>query len=968
MLKNLAKFAALALGIAIPSFAIAQDVAAPNIEELSQMLTATKTQLDQQQTNLNHIWTLVAAALVLLMQVGFLMLEAGYVRSKNSISVAQKNISDFLLAAIAFYLFGFGLMFGHTINGWVGGDYFLWHTTDDWHYTFFVFQVVFVGTAATIVSGSVAERMRFEVYLIAAIFISLVIYPVFGHWAWGNLLNTDNSTILSSRGFIDFAGSTVVHSIGAWTGLAAIMVLGPRIGKFNPDGTPNRIQGHSMVLATGGALILWIGWVGFNGGSTTAGTSAVAKIVANTIIAAVFAGTVSILLGKFKDGLYLPSRPVNGSLAGLVGITAGCDAMDPLGASIVGIICGIVVIYSEDFIEKVLKLDDVVGAISVHGVSGALGTLLVAPLALPEKLTAASRLEQFWVQLYGVVLAFVWAFSMAYVFFKILNYFYPIRVSKEDEERGLNETEHGATLGTAILQKALKNITKGKGNLSVRLDESSGDESADIARIINPFLEKVEKMYSMTSDYAAIGLNNELRVVFINDAAELKLKEIGYDFQQLLTGSMADFNHDLMQCLTNLATSKDENCNLKSKINNDWLEFAVRKISGNEGNEYVVNFSVITEKVNSENALNMARIKIQEVLQSVSKGDLRNKIDVKNFDGFYLELAQSINELIDSIVVPFESSMTVLKAVSQGNLTSTMQGKYEGSFAEMQNSLNTTIDNLQQMVGQIKKVVMSLLSTSGNICDGNSEIATSASYQLGKLENALSMVSEVAKASGDNAQQATQALQISTDVAKNTQQGRQAMQETIAAISEIVSSSGQVEAIIGVIDEIAFQTNLLALNASVEAARAGDAGKGFAVVATEVRSLAARSADAAKKIRDIISSSIENVKRGSNTTKMSGEILDGIAQSIANLAQNMEEINSASGHQAEQISDINRTFSELDELAKRNAELVSQSSQSAEDLKAQATILGNMMAAFTTDEAEAKKRLIMAESSTETLH
>lgn len=945
------------------------EVANPDpILELQNSLAETKAQVEAQQTNLNHIWTLSASALVLLMQVGFLMLEAGYVRSKNSISVAQKNISDFLLASIVFYLVGFGLMFGTSYEGIVGGDNFFWHTADDWHYTFFVFQCVFVGTAATIMSGAVAERMKFEVYLVSAVFVSAVVYPIYGHWAWGNLLNTENSTLLSSKGFIDFAGSTVVHSVGGWIGLAAIIVLGPRLGKFNEDGSANRIQGHSMVLATGGAMILWIGWVGFNGGSTTMGTSAVAKIVANTLIAAVFGGSVCMLLGKYKDGLFLPSRPVNGSLAGLVGVTAGCDAIDPLGAVIIGLICGALVIYSEEFIEKVLKLDDVVGAVSVHGTSGLVGTLLVASLALPEKLLAASRWEQFWIQLYGVTVAFIWAFGLSYLFFKVLNYYHPIRVSRGDEERGLNETEHGATLGTAILQKALKNITKGKGNLSVRLDESSGDESADIARIINPFLERVEKMHSMTSDYAAIGLDSNLKVVFINDAAEKQIENLGYDFQLFLNNDLVALCPELHDEVQKLSKGTGDSARVLASVKQEWVEFIVRKIQTNDGDEFVVNFSLVTEKVNSENALKMARMKIQEVLQSVSRGDLSNKIDLRDFDGFYLDLAKNINDLIDSIVVPFESSVKVLKAVSQGNLTCTMQGSYEGSFLEMQSSLNVTIDNLQQMVGQIKRVVDSLMSTSESIFEGNNEIASGAKMQLTRLEDALSKVSDVARASEENADQATHALKISTDVSHSAEDGMNSMQETIKAINEIVNSSGQVEAIIEVIDEIAFQTNLLALNASVEAARAGDAGKGFAVVATEVRSLASRSADAAKKIRDIISQSIENVKSGSNTTKKSSEVLEKITESVATLAKNMEDINKASAHQAEQVSDINHTFEEFDELAKRNATLVNESSKSAEELKNQATILANMMSAFVLDENEAKKRLVMAESTSDTMH
>ena len=233
---------------------------------------------------------------------------------------------------------------------------------DAWGFTFFVFQAAFVGTAATIVSGAVAERMKFVGYLAATVAVALVIYPVFGHWAWGNLLEADNTAWLADRGFIDFAGSTVVHSVGGWIALAAIIVLGARLGKFNADGSANTLQGYSPVLAAAGAVILLIGWIGFNGGSTTAGTPAFAIIVANTVIAATFGGLSSLIAGRFVDGLFKPMRSINGVLGALVAITAGCAVVGPHGAMAIGAIAGLCVVLSEEAIEKLFKLDDVVGA------------------------------------------------------------------------------------------------------------------------------------------------------------------------------------------------------------------------------------------------------------------------------------------------------------------------------------------------------------------------------------------------------------------------------------------------------------------------------------------------------------------------------------------------------------------------------------------------------------------------------
>jgi len=466
------------------------------------MQDTTLQAVQQLQLAADHMWTIIAAALVLLMQLGFLFVEAGMARSKNSINVAQKNITDFLVSVSAFYILGFGLMFGTSLGGWVGTDSFAFKQADDWHYTFFVFQAVFAGTAATIMSGAVAERMRYGVYVSAALFIGLILYPVSGHWAWGNLLNGDNPAYLADKGFIDFAGSTVVHSVGAWVALAGIVVLGARIGKFNADGKPNLLHGHSYVLATGGAIILWVGWIGFNGGSTTAASPDFAHIILNTMLAACFGGVMGVLTGRVIDPVNIPHRPINGSLAGLVAITAGCDAVSVHGAIAIGACAGMLVVASEWVMENVLKLDDVVGAVSVHGVCGAFGTVMLAFFALPGKLALESPGAQALVQLEGVTLVFAWTFGFSWVFFKLLDMVFGIRVPREDELIGLNSTEHGATLGTGALQAQLQAMTANGVDLTRRLDESTGDEAAELAALFNPFIDEVHQLVCGIHDNA----------------------------------------------------------------------------------------------------------------------------------------------------------------------------------------------------------------------------------------------------------------------------------------------------------------------------------------------------------------------------------------------------------------------------------------------------------------------------------
>jgi Amt family ammonium transporter len=470
--------------------------------------------VEQLRAHLNHVWVMTAAALVLLMQAGFLLLEAGMVRSKNSINVAQKNVADFFVSAACFAVFGFMIMFGPTVMGLFGSPGTLWGYSglDDWTYTFFVFQVAFAGTAATIVSGAVAERMSYAAYIVLAAVVGLLIYPVFGHWAWGAGLVTDNKPWLAASGFIDFAGSTVVHSVGAWIALAGIIILGPRIGRFDANGKALPIHGHSHVLSAMGAMLLLVGWIGFNAGSTAAASGAVSKIAANTLLGASFGGIVAMLIGRAKDGTYLTNRLVNGLLAGLVGITAGCDAVGPKGAIAIGAICGASVVFVEDFVLHRMKLDDVVGVVGVHGVSGVLGTLLVPFFAMPEKLNGLTVMSSFLVQAQGVAAAFLWAFGMGLLAFWAMKLTIGIRLPEADEHRGLNAAEHGAAIGTGALQQELYRITQLERDLTRRLDAASGDEAAEIAQIINPFLDEFQRVQADIARHAT-RINNASSVI-----------------------------------------------------------------------------------------------------------------------------------------------------------------------------------------------------------------------------------------------------------------------------------------------------------------------------------------------------------------------------------------------------------------------------------------------------------------------
>lgn len=490
--------------------------ALPAAAEVSPLLldaTVETLRLDLQQ-RADFTWMLTCAGLVLLMQIGFLMLEAGTARSKNSIHVAQKNLCDLLMSISIFALFGFSFMFGASQFGIVGWDsrHLLTGFQDEWTYAFFAFQAMFVGTAATIVSGAVSERMKLKAYVAITILIAAIIYPVYGHWAWGNLLLPTNTAWLADLGFIDFAGSTVVHATGAWVALVAIWMVGPRRDKFDEHGNPRKIHGHSMVLATAGAIILFVGWIGFNGGSTTAATVDLGHIIINTVLAGAAGGVASMTLGKERDGLFQPKRSINGLLGGLVGVTAGVDAVSVLGAVAIGFTAGLLVVLADDFIEKRLKLDDVVGAVAVHGVAGAYGTLVVALFALEANLATETRLGQFGAQFIGVVVNIVWVGAIAVPGIWLIDRVIGLRVSEEQEAIGLNAAEHGASLGTHALQQSLQDIAEGRADLATRLDETTGDEAADLAMIINPFLDKVQALVGDVSETSG-RLASELNTV-----------------------------------------------------------------------------------------------------------------------------------------------------------------------------------------------------------------------------------------------------------------------------------------------------------------------------------------------------------------------------------------------------------------------------------------------------------------------
>ncbi|MDP1562114.1 MAG: ammonium transporter [Pirellulaceae bacterium] len=431
----------------------------PTLEDLQKAIetlkgeTAAATAALTDQTG--WLWTCIAAFLVFFMQAGFALVEAGFTRAKNVVNIIMKNVLDLSVGSIAYWMVGFGLMFGMTTTGWFGTtDFFVDGLVDgensNREFTFLMFQTVFVATAATIVSGAMAERTKFTAYLGYSVLISAIVYPISGSWIWGSFYHGDShgGGWLQNLGFVDFAGSTAVHSVGGWAALAGALVIGARVGKFNKDGSVTPIMGHSMPLAALGVFILWLGWFGFNPGSTMAlagGDFGRIAVITNlsAVAGVITAMSTSWILFKKPDC----SFALNGALAGLVSITAGCNDVGPISALLIGATGGVVCVLSVLMFDR-LRIDDPVGAISVHGVCGTWGTLAVGLFADPSYaehsgLFSGGGMSLLVVQATGVVAILIWSFGASSLIFLGLKYTIGLRVSQEEEIAGLDATEHG---------------------------------------------------------------------------------------------------------------------------------------------------------------------------------------------------------------------------------------------------------------------------------------------------------------------------------------------------------------------------------------------------------------------------------------------------------------------------------------------------------------------------------------------
>lgn len=448
-------------------------------------------------TSMDVGWTLVAAALVFFMQAGFAMVETGFTRAKNAGNIIMKNLMDFSLGTPIFWLIGFGIMFG-SMNGFFGGFDFLADGVvgEGYDWTTLIFQTVFCATAATIVSGSMAERTKFSAYCIYSMIISAVIYPISGHWIWGG-------GWLSELGFHDFAGSTAVHMVGGVAAFVGAAILGPRIGKYTKDGKARAIPGHSLTLGALGVFILWFCWFGFNGGSTVAlsgeGAEVAARVFVTTNMAAAVATVTVMCITWIRYKKPDVSMTLNGSLAGLVAITAGCDTVTPFGAAVIGIIAGFVVVFGIEFVDQKLKVDDPVGAVGVHGLCGATGTLMVGLFGYyaygstevaPVGLFYGGGAHALAIQALGMVAVIAWVAITMTIVFQIIKHTIGLRVSEAEEIMGLDKPEHGLSSAYADFMPVVPNV----------LGTKAAEKAASMLDTIPVAVEKAVPVTKVTTE------------------------------------------------------------------------------------------------------------------------------------------------------------------------------------------------------------------------------------------------------------------------------------------------------------------------------------------------------------------------------------------------------------------------------------------------------------------------------------
>ncbi|UQB41546.1 ammonium transporter [Thiomicrospira microaerophila] len=871
--------------------------------------------MEELQNHLNMLWILMAAAMVLFMQAGFTAIESGKTRAKNTINVALKNIMDFIVSIIAFWALGFGLMFGASAAGWFGNTgFFLLGELTPSDYSLFVFQATFAATAATIISGAVAERMKFMAYALVSLATVILIYPISGHWIW------NDEGWLANMGMLDFAGSTVVHSLGAWVGLAGIIMLGARIGKFNQDGSANHLQGHNLVLAVLGVMILWFGWFGFNGGSLLEVNENLPRVILNTLLSASFAAGAVLIATLIINGHLRVEKLLTAVIAGLVGITASADIMTPIGAIFIGIGAGLIA-YAFEYLMLKWRLDDPINVVASHGVAGVWGTLALAVFAPIEALPAGSVLAQLWIQLIGVVSVFIWGFGLGLVLFWTLKKLDWLRVPPEGEIMGLNRYEHGASSGVYDVMLAMKQMVE-SGKFDKRLEVEAGTDEGELAQAFNQLTEAVDQ---------SIGeVNRVLSRVAQGDFSQ----RIETD----LRGDLNKIKQAVNQSVTSINTTSQSLEQVMQGLYKG--DFSVRMSDQVQGQ---LRYSVDQALGRLSNTMS----EINQIMHAMSNGDFSQRINLE-LEGELLQVKQHVNDSMDHVSLAVNELNLVMNAQSQGNFSLKMRGQYGGELASLQTALDKSSDHLMHVLETMLVIADEVSYASNTVAEGSYTLNDMSANQATSLQQTRSTMMSISDEVKLTTEHAAQANQLVTEVDEFSQKSQASMQATIETIQHIQASSQGIQDIIGTIESIAFQTNLLALNAAVEAARAGEMGRGFAVVASEVRSLAQRSAEAAKDIRQLIENTVNQIEAGAQRVNQTGDKLSHMTRSINQVVQIINQVAQAAKNQTINVNEVVSNLNVINDMTQKTSEVAKSAQSATEGMHHQVSQLHEIMQFFDT--------------------
>ncbi len=712
------------------------------------------------QSNLDIVWILISAALVFLMQAGFTSLETGLVRAKNSINVAIKNVADFVMAIIGYWAVGYAFMFGATTAGWIGGSYYFLDGIDaPIDQAIFVFQAMFVGTAATIVAGAVAERMQFRSYVIVSITIAVAIYPVSGHWIW----NADGW--LAQMGFVDFAGSTVVHAVGAWVALAGAWILGPRIGRFNEDGSVNELTGHNLLLATMGVFFLWFGWFGFNGGSTLIANGSVAPVIMNTVMAAAAGGATTMMITVFFIGHAKIEEVLNGILGGLVGITAGCAVVDISSAVLIGCISGLVVYAAEWLLLYVAKIDDPINAIPVHGACGVWGTLALALFAPPELLPAGSKWAQFLVQLQGSLAVFAWAFTCGCAIFFFLKVTKLLRVPQDHEKLGLNVTEHGAKTTWLDTMQAMQEIIE-HGDLTRRVEVEIGTEAGEIAQSFNTMTEQFEhNIKSMVSTVNKLTASaNTLGTVTTDTRSGMEKQMLDTtaisESMEQLSGTMDEVTNRVENVVT-----ASEQADTEAANSHEVVEQSLRNISSLSNT--IEEASRALQKLEGESS------SVNAITKSIS--DIADQTNLLALNAS-IEAARAGENGRGFAVVADEVRILAQRTQESTNEIDTILGQFRCYTEDVQKHINSGQETASKSAGQAEIAGTALnviVESVRNIGKYNEQItaALDAHRQLAdQIQTNINDIRKVAENTSEGVKRTTDEGLVLNDIAGNLQE------------------------------------------------------------------------------------------------------------------------------------------------------------------------------------------------------